>query len=167
MGCADRSGGARGSGYIYVVERVAGGTLRNPGELLEPRRGDGTVRNGNRRTCGLGGYAKAPRGLRGSSRAGRTVRTAFVSKTRGLAALALGLVIVVSVILAIAQAVSGVERVYTDVVVKPGDTLWGIAERASDGQRDLRALVDQIREINGLGSVVLRPGQTLKVPCYR
>lgn len=49
------------------------------------------------------------------------------------------------------------------MVVAPGDTLWAIAaERADDGE--VRAMVDQIEEINALDSAMLYAGQVLFVP---
>ena len=51
----------------------------------------------------------------------------------------------------------------TSVVVQPGDTLWSIASPvAADG--DVRAVVREIRELNGLSSARLSPGQTLQLP---
>jgi nucleoid-associated protein YgaU len=50
----------------------------------------------------------------------------------------------------------------SSVVVRPGDTLWSIASPvAADG--DVRATVKQIRQINGLTSADLVPGQTLQL----
>jgi nucleoid-associated protein YgaU len=54
---------------------------------------------------------------------------------------------------------SGPERAYR---VKPGDTLWSIAERTSGG--DPREAVWMIRERNGLESALIVPGQTLVLP---
>ena len=54
---------------------------------------------------------------------------------------------------------SGPERQYR---VKPGDTLWSIAERTSGG--DPREAVWKIRERNDLESALIVPGQTLVLP---
>ncbi len=49
------------------------------------------------------------------------------------------------------------------LVIAPGDTLWAIAaERADDGE--IRAMVDQIEELNALDSATLYVGQELFVP---
>jgi nucleoid-associated protein YgaU len=51
----------------------------------------------------------------------------------------------------------------SSVVVQPGDTLWSIASSLhSDG--DVRAVVDEIQELNGLQGAEIRPGQTLLLP---
>jgi LysM repeat protein len=49
------------------------------------------------------------------------------------------------------------------VVVQPGDTLWSVAT-SLDGDGDVRAVVDEIQQLNGLDSEVLLPGQTLLLP---
>jgi nucleoid-associated protein YgaU len=49
------------------------------------------------------------------------------------------------------------------VVVQPGDTLWSIAGSLED-DGDVRAVVDEIQELNGLHDAVLVPGQTLRLP---
>jgi LysM repeat protein len=51
----------------------------------------------------------------------------------------------------------------TSVVVQPGDTLWSIAT-SLEGAGDVRVLVDEIQELNGLDSAVLVPGRTLLLP---
>ncbi len=53
------------------------------------------------------------------------------------------------------------------VVVSPGDTLWEIADRFSPESVDLRVVIRELVELNGLGSKVLRPGQVLQVPAAR
>jgi hypothetical protein len=53
----------------------------------------------------------------------------------------------------------GPERRYR---VKPGDTLWSIAERSFPG--DPREGVWELRERNDLGSAVIVPGQVLVLP---
>ena len=53
----------------------------------------------------------------------------------------------------------GPERQYR---VKPGDTLWSIAERTFAG--DPREGVWELRERNELGSAVIVPGQVLVLP---
>jgi nucleoid-associated protein YgaU len=51
-------------------------------------------------------------------------------------------------------------HVYT---VKPGDTVWGIAERLGPRGADPRPLVDAIVRQND-GGTTLTPGETLSVP---
>lgn len=51
------------------------------------------------------------------------------------------------------------------LLVRPGDTLWGLAQRCVGPQGDPRAWVEALREVNGLTAhSVLQPGRTLQVP---
>jgi hypothetical protein len=54
---------------------------------------------------------------------------------------------------------AGHEQVY---VVRPADTLWSIASTHYAG--DPREAVWRVRERNGLGGTLLRPGQRLVLP---
>ncbi len=49
------------------------------------------------------------------------------------------------------------------VVVQPGDSVWSIA-RDLDPAADPRAMVERIRELNGLDDAVVVPGQALVIP---
>jgi nucleoid-associated protein YgaU len=51
----------------------------------------------------------------------------------------------------------------SSVVVESGDTLWSIASSVA-GSGDVRATVHQIRELNGLTSADIAPGQVLELP---
>lgn len=60
--------------------------------------------------------------------------------------------------------VEGVEeKVPIEVVVSAGDTLWNIAEQYYPKEMDLRPFIDQIKEINGLETVLIVPGQRLQL----
>jgi nucleoid-associated protein YgaU len=48
-------------------------------------------------------------------------------------------------------------------VVRPGDTLWGIARRAEPG-RDPRPLIQAIEAANDIGAGELVPGKALLIP---
>ena len=102
--------------------------------------------------------------VRGSvrlTRRGRLLRTAF------LAALALALLVVGVVQLTSAPARAGSEVGGpvggAEVTVEQGDSLWVIAERVAPG-RDPRDVIHELRELNGLSSNLLQPGQVLLVP---
>jgi|SRR4051812_18646287 cell division protein YceG involved in septum cleavage len=49
------------------------------------------------------------------------------------------------------------------VQVGSGDTLWGIATELADGG-DVRAMIEEIKQLNALGSEALQAGQRLVVP---
>ncbi len=48
--------------------------------------------------------------------------------------------------------------------VQPGDTLWGIAEQIAEPDEDVRAVIHDVRRLNGLSSSALAAGQTLLLP---
>lgn len=53
---------------------------------------------------------------------------------------------------------------YIEVKVRSGDTLWELAKDYSQPQQDVRKLIYEIREVNNLTCVDLKPGQTIKIP---
>ncbi|MGE5286061.1 MAG: LysM peptidoglycan-binding domain-containing protein [Micromonosporaceae bacterium] len=55
------------------------------------------------------------------------------------------------------------EKNLSQVVVRPGDSLWSIASRA-EPLSDPRRVIEQIADINALQGVQLTPGQHLWVP---
>lgn len=65
-----------------------------------------------------------------------------------------------------AMADSTVPTATTVVRVAEGETLSELAARMAPGS-DVSAVVDRIRELNGLGSAELFPGQPLTVPTSR
>jgi len=52
---------------------------------------------------------------------------------------------------------------FDTVVVKEGDTLWGLAEKYGPDQ-DIRKTVYEIKKINNLTGKYLKPGQLLIIP---
>ena len=56
------------------------------------------------------------------------------------------------------------ELEWTDTVtVRGGDSLWSIVNKVNNGNYDSRVLIDAVKEVNDIGSII-RPGQTLIVP---
>lgn len=82
-----------------------------------------------------------------------------------LTALAVGMFFLAGALVNQAQASSsealGVSA--EEVQVGAGDTLWDVASQV-DSDQDIRELIGQIAELNGLESSELQPGQTLYVP---
>ncbi len=58
---------------------------------------------------------------------------------------------------------SGGTEVIGQVTVAPGDTLWSIAQQADPGA-DTGAVVERIRDLNGLGGDAIAAGAVLQVP---
>jgi len=83
---------------------------------------------------------------------------------RGLARLAV--ISSLSILLLSGYAASNSESIsspYVKISVKPGDTLWSIAEGIAP-QADRRALVADIVEVNNLKSPNLQAGQKIYIP---
>ena len=101
--------------------------------------------------------------------AGTQNRTSIVLTARGR--VVLGLMLTLAALFAWVLVGSGTAGASTEsngavtsvVVVQPGENLWSIAQSVNPGE-DPRNLVIQIREINGLGSQHVFPGQSLIVP---
>jgi hypothetical protein len=55
------------------------------------------------------------------------------------------------------------ERSLGQVTVRPGQSLWSVAEAADPGA-DTRLVVQQIVELNALPGMVVTPGERLWVP---
>ena len=55
---------------------------------------------------------------------------------------------------------------YSEVLVKPGDTLWNLAETFGPENQDLRKVVYEICEYNHITADGIYPGQTILIPTY-
>ncbi len=53
---------------------------------------------------------------------------------------------------------------YATVTVRPGDSLWSLAERTTSSGGDVQAAVDQIVGANHLRNASLAVGQRIRVP---
>ena len=73
-------------------------------------------------------------------------------------------VLVVLLLLASASHATGEVTSTFDYRVKPGDTLWEIAQTHGPDGRDVRAVVATIERINGLEGGMLQVGQVLEIP---
>lgn len=69
--------------------------------------------------------------------------------------------VIIACLIAVARPQNGLETVlYT---VKANDTLWKIASEYKKPNTDVRRLIYNIRQINGIGADI-QPGQTIIVP---
>ena len=53
---------------------------------------------------------------------------------------------------------------YATVTVQAGDTLWDIAGKYGPQDADIRMVVYEIGQINGVNASTLRPGMELSIP---
>jgi len=54
--------------------------------------------------------------------------------------------------------------IYKNVVVKSGDTIWGIASDYADPSKDIRKFIKEICEVNDIKPGNIYPGQVIVVP---
>jgi hypothetical protein len=60
-------------------------------------------------------------------------------------------------------ASSGVPTETTLTRVGAGETVWDVAQRVAP-KSDQRAVVERIRQLNGMANSAIQPGQQLQVP---
>jgi LysM repeat protein len=87
----------------------------------------------------------------------------------GLIRLVVLVVVVAAVVWAgarVAHATDGSEHLHGAVhVVRTGDTVWSVVVAQYGGARhDVRQLVDQVEQVNGLHGRAIVPGQRLRLP---
>ena len=97
-------------------------------------------------------------------------RSLFIKMVTGVvivAAVILFLVIMNSAKVKTNAGVNTGTKFYRSVMVEKGDTLWSIAkENVSPGQEDIRALVNEIKDINNLTRDEITYGANIIIPYY-
>lgn len=89
----------------------------------------------------------------------------LVTKIVGL----IGIIIIIS-IFANNVTLSHTETKYKKVYITSGDTLWNIAKEEKENNayylnKDIRSIVDDIKNLNKLSSSDLSINQELRIPC--
>ena len=59
---------------------------------------------------------------------------------------------------------AGAIPILEQIVVKPGDTLWSIAEQRVHKGEDVRIYIQKLKKTNSLTSSALQAGQVLQLP---
>lgn len=99
-----------------------------------------------------------------SHRHAQTMRRRRERLMRRAVVLVLLLLALLAVPLALRARAASPAHAPVQVVVKPGDTLWTIAQQHALVSRDPRELVDIVATYNHLGTRPLAPGQVLYLP---
>lgn len=85
------------------------------------------------------------------------------ARFRALSIITISVMFVLLLLASASHATSTVTETF-EYRVKPGDTLWQIAETYGPEGRDVRAIVSTIERINGLDGGVLQAGHVLELP---
>lgn len=56
---------------------------------------------------------------------------------------------------------------YKKIIVDRGDTLWTIAKNNKKNGEDIREIIHNIKEINDMDSVLIKPGDIIRVPILK
>ena len=146
----------------HPAVRAAG--LRRSALQEEGRRGGAAQRPGqgesvpSRPRKAVGTEVRSPGGLRLLRGGLAVIAAALVLACSGLAIGALAGMAWAGPATAVAQ----VQADTTTAVVRPGQSLWDIAE--ASGTADVPGMVAQIAELNDLKGTTIRAGQTLEIP---
>jgi LysM repeat protein len=85
------------------------------------------------------------------------------ARIRALAVISITVVVVLLLLASASQATGQVTDTYA-YRVRPGDTLWQIAQTHGPTGQDPRSVIAVIERINGLEGDVLQAGQVLELP---
>ncbi len=77
----------------------------------------------------------------------------------------LTIVVAISLIFAAVVVTQAASKKYQTIIVKRGDTVWNIANSLSDG-KNVRSLVNEISNVNGINPDQVMTGQEIVVPVY-
>jgi len=53
---------------------------------------------------------------------------------------------------------------YVEILVTKGDTIWDIAQEYYNGSKDIRRIIHDISNINGIEGAMIQPGDKILVP---
>jgi len=63
-----------------------------------------------------------------------------------------------------AFSVNKEEHQYIEILVQDGDTIWDIAQEYYNGAKDIRRIVHDISNINGIEGAMIKSGDKILVP---
>ena len=75
------------------------------------------------------------------------------------------LLIILFILLVLSISTKGSKPlVYKNIIIKEGDTIWSIVKEHNLKVQDPRKMISEIKKINQLDDVILRPGQIILIP---
>ena len=85
------------------------------------------------------------------------------ARIRALSIISITVVFVLLLLASASHATGEVTETF-EYRVRPGDTLWHIAQEYGPDGRDTRAIVSTIERINSLDTGILQAGQLIEIP---
>ena len=95
----------------------------------------------------------------------------IVNKTKFIRSNVILAILISSIVIFATNAYSNVETKYKEEYVCAGDTLWSIAQEELENNKyfegkDIRYVVNELKNVNNLASSNLKEGDKLKIPSF-
>ena len=95
----------------------------------------------------------------------------IVNKTKFIRSNVILAILISSIVIFATNAYSNVETKYKEEYVCTGDTLWSIAQAELENNKyfegkDIRYVVNELKNVNNLASANLKEGDKLKIPSF-
>lgn len=95
----------------------------------------------------------------------------IVNKTKFIRSNVILIILIGSIVIFATNTYSNVETKYKEEYVYTGDTLWSIAQEELENNKyfegkDIRYVVNELKNVNNLTNVNLKDGDKLKIPCF-
>lgn len=95
----------------------------------------------------------------------------IVNKTKFIRSNVVLVILICSIVIFATNTYSNVETKYKEEYVCTGDTLWSIAQEELENNKyfegkDIRYVVNELKNVNNLTNVNLKDGDKLKIPCF-
>lgn len=95
----------------------------------------------------------------------------IVNKTKFIRSNVILAILVVLIVILATKTYSNVETKYKEEYIYAGDTLWSIAQEELENNKyfegkDIRYVVNELKNINNLSNANLKEGDKIKIPSY-
>ena len=95
----------------------------------------------------------------------------IVNKTKFIRSNVILVILIGSIVIFATNTYSNVETKYKEEYVCAGDTLWSIAQEELENNKyfegkDIRYVVNELKNVNNLASANLKEGDKLKIPSF-
>lgn len=95
----------------------------------------------------------------------------IVNKTKFIRSNVILAILVILIVILATKTYSNVETKYKEEYIYAGDTLWSIAQEELENNKyfegkDIRYVVNELKNINNLSDANLKEGDKIKIPSY-